>query len=79
MSFSNADVGDKPADPQTTKAKADATLNEKITHLNKLTDSCKFAMMTTKESSSNMLVSRCMAIGAKVRPGPGSAFPAALA
>jgi hypothetical protein len=66
MSFSNTNVGDKPADPQVHKSKEDATLNEKVTALNKLTDACKFAMMTTRTPSNGKLVSRCMAVGGKV-------------
>jgi len=70
MSFSNTNVKtDKPADPQTHKAKEDATLNEKITDLNAFTDSCKFAMMTTRTPATGLLVSRCMAVGAKENGG----------
>jgi len=68
MSFSNTNTGDKPADPYK-KANTDteATVKQKVEDLSAFMSSCKFGMMTTRDAQSGMLVSRCMALAAKVR------------
>jgi hypothetical protein len=65
--FSNTDTGSKPADPYK-KANTDteAPLDEKVEDLSNFMKSCKFGMMTTRDSSSGHLVSRCMALAAQV-------------
>lgn len=65
MSFSNAETGDKPADPYTDKNKQEPSLKEKIDDLVAFEDKCKFCMMTTN-SQEGVLASRCMALAAKV-------------
>ncbi|TVY86043.1 Protein bli-3 [Lachnellula willkommii] len=67
MSFSNADTGSKPADPYKAKNIDEATIQEKIEGLSEFISACKFGMMTTRHGSSGALVSRCMALAAKVR------------
>ena len=66
MSFSNADTGDKPADPYKEVNKTEPGLKEKVEDLVNFIESCKFGMMTTRVESSGLLVSRCMALAAKV-------------
>ena len=68
MSFSNADTGDKPADPYKATNLDTPDLKIKVEELTKFIDSCKFGMMTTRIESSGLLTSRCMAIAAKVIP-----------
>ena len=65
--FSNTSVpGDKPADPYTAKNKDDEqSLSEKIEALSNFVSANKFGMMTTR-ASDGLLVSRCMALAAKV-------------
>lgn len=65
--FSNANTGSKPADPYTAKNKDDPTLSEKVEDLSNFISASKFGMMTTHTKDSNLLVSRCMALAAKVR------------
>ncbi|KAL8734309.1 MAG: hypothetical protein Q9166_001507 [cf. Caloplaca sp. 2 TL-2023] len=65
MSFSNADTGDKPADPYKAANKTEPKLKEKVEDLVNFIESCKFGMMTTRIESSGLLVSRCMALAAK--------------
>ena len=67
MSFSNADTGDKPADPYKAVNKTEPELAEKIEDLVGFIEQCKYGMMTTRIASSGLLVSRCMALAAKVR------------
>jgi len=70
MSFSNADTGSKPADPYKAKnADDDVSLKEKVEDLSEFISACKFGMMTTRDGSSGMLVSRCMALAAKENGG----------
>lgn len=66
MSFSNTDTGDKPADPYKAVNKTEPELKEKIEDLVNFIESCKYGMMTTRIESSGLLVSRCMALAAKV-------------
>ncbi|KAI0132931.1 hypothetical protein BJ170DRAFT_592873 [Xylariales sp. AK1849] len=68
-SFSNTDTGSKPADPYTKENKDDAPVSEKIETLENFISSSKFGMMTTRDSSSGKLVSRCMAVAAKEAGG----------
>jgi general stress protein 26 len=74
MSFSNTDTGSKPQDPYKEKNKDETSLREKIEDLVAFMEKCKFAMMTTRIDSSGLLVSRCMALAAKVQP-ISSPFP----
>lgn len=67
MSYSNTDTGSKPADPYKEVNKTDPGLKEKVEDLVSFIESCKFGMMTTRIESSGLLVSRCMALAAKVR------------
>ena len=66
MSFSNADTGAKEADPYKSKNIDTPTLKEKVEDLNEFIDACKFGMMTTRDGKTCALVSRCMAVAAKV-------------
>lgn len=66
MSYSNADTGSKPADPYKEVNKSEPALKEKVEDLVTFIESCKFGMMTTRIESSGLLVSRCMALAAKV-------------
>jgi hypothetical protein len=67
MSFSNADTGSKPSDPYKQKNLEDASLKDKVEDLITFAEKCKFCMMTTRIADSGMLVSRCMALAAKVK------------
>jgi len=69
MSFSNADTGDKSANPATDKSKGDLPLKQKVDDLVAFMDKCKFAMMTTRIGSTGQLTSRCMALSAKESGG----------
>ncbi|MCJ1483002.1 BLI-3 blue-light-inducible Bli-3 protein [Schaereria dolodes] len=63
--FSNADTGDKPADPyKATNKDEPSELKEKVQDLVSFMKACKFAMMTTRIGETGMLVSRCMALAA---------------
>lgn len=67
MSFSNADTGSKNADPYTEKnLQKDTPLKEKVEDLITFVEKQKFCMMATRIGSSGLLVSRCMALAAKV-------------
>lgn len=65
MSFSNANTGSKDADPYTTKNASDPSLKEKVEDLKTFVDRNKFCLLTTKNTS-GLLVSRAMALAAKV-------------
>ncbi|KAL9100893.1 MAG: hypothetical protein Q9163_003785 [Psora crenata] len=65
MSFSNADTGNKPADPYKEKNLTYPDLKTKVEDLVKFMEACKFGMMTTRIGSSGLLTSRCMALAAK--------------
>lgn len=65
-SFSNTDTGSKPADPYTAANKDEPGVEQKFTALDKFISSRKFGMMTTRDPSSGKLISRCMAVAAKV-------------
>lgn len=67
MSFSNTDTGSKPADPYTAKnLEQPDSLQEKVGDLIGFVEKSKYCMMTTRIASSGLLVSRCMALAAKV-------------
>jgi len=66
MSFSNTDTGSKPADPYKANNLDDPTIKEKVEGLSEFITACKFGMMTTRDSSSGALMSRCMALAGKV-------------
>lgn len=66
--FSNANTGDKPADPYgAANADPKASLKEKVEALSKFAQNCKFGMMTTRDTSNGKLSSRCMAVAGQVR------------
>ncbi|MCJ1446441.1 MAG: hypothetical protein MMC23_006946 [Stictis urceolatum] len=69
MSYSNADTGDKPANPAAIKSNDDIPIGDKVLQLSEFMDKCKFAMMTTRVGSTGQLVSRCMALSAKETGG----------
>lgn len=76
MSFSNANAGDKPADPYKQKnLEEDITIQQKVEDLNEFITGCKFGMLTTRDASSGGLFSRCMALATQVpRPSLLSIF-----
>jgi len=68
MSFSNTSTGDAPADPyKKANLDDDVPLSQKVEKLAEFITACKFGMMTTRDSGSPHLVSRCMALAAKER------------
>jgi len=66
MTYSNADTGNKTADPYVAKNTDHAALSEKVEDLVNFVENQKFCMMTTRIASTGMLASRCMALAAKV-------------
>jgi len=63
MSYSTTNTGDKPADPYKAKnLDTETSVEEKVNDLIEFVTKCKTGMMTTRDSGSGMLVSRCMAI-----------------
>ncbi|KAM7200814.1 putative BLI-3 blue-light-inducible Bli-3 protein [Rhypophila sp. PSN 637] len=63
--FSNADTGDKPADPyKAANLDKETSLEQKITDLSDFMQHCKFCMMTTHDTNTGHLASRCMALAA---------------
>jgi hypothetical protein len=64
--FSNAQTGDKTADPYTAKNLQEPSLKEKVEDLLAFIDKTKFGMLTTQTADSDLLASRCMALAAKV-------------
>jgi len=66
MSYSNTQTGGKAADPYTQKNLDDPPVEQKVKDLVTFVEKCKFCMMTTHMASSGWLVSRCMALAAKV-------------
>jgi len=74
MSFSNADTGNKPEDPYKEKNIDHASIKDKVEDLSEFVSACKFGMMTTRDGSSGALVSRCMALAAKVLLPSNSLF-----
>lgn len=65
MSYSNANIRSKPADPYKEKILKKPSLKDKVEDLVALPDKCKFCMMTTRMGRSRLLVSRCIALAAK--------------
>src|SRR4051812_29514316 len=65
-SFSNAQTGDKPADPYTQKNLDSTSLKEKVEDLFNFIDKTKFCLLTTQTADSDLLASRAMALAAKV-------------
>jgi hypothetical protein len=65
MSYSNADTGSKTADPYKQENIDEASLSTKVEDLISFAEKCKFCMMTTR-TDDGLLVSRCMAMAAKV-------------
>ncbi|KAI1870582.1 uncharacterized protein JN550_005125 [Neoarthrinium moseri] len=64
--FSNTNTGSKSAEPIKDKnIDRDVPLKEKIEALSEFITSRKFAMMTTRDTSSGQLVSRAMALAGK--------------
>ena len=60
-------IGDKPADPYKAKnTENEVPVKEKMEGLLAFIDKCRYAMMTTRDSSSGLLASRCMELAAKV-------------
>jgi general stress protein 26 len=77
-SFSNADVGNKTADPYTAKNIDPASLKDKVEDLFAFINKTKFCMLTTQAADSDLLASRCMALAAQVRSPPHlQSFPPA--
>lgn len=66
MSFSNTSTGDKPADPYKKANEEEVDLKTKVNDMVDFITKAKFGMMTTHESETNNLVSRCMALAATV-------------
>lgn len=67
--FSNTSTGDKPADPyKAANLDNEVPLTQKVEDLSQFITNCKFGMMTTRDAHKDgNLVSRCMALAAKVR------------
>jgi hypothetical protein len=64
--FLNTDMGSKPADPYKEKNLDGAPIKEKVEDLSEFISNCKFGMMTTRDGTTGRLVSRCMALAAKL-------------
>ncbi|KAK1988420.1 pyridoxamine 5'-phosphate oxidase [Colletotrichum cereale] len=70
MSFSNADTGNKAADPyKAANLDNDVSVKEKVEDFVKFADKSKFGMMTTRDAKSGALVSRAMALAATENGG----------
>ncbi|KAF2760037.1 hypothetical protein EJ05DRAFT_484908 [Pseudovirgaria hyperparasitica] len=65
--FSNSDAANP--DPYKEKNKEEPSLDEKVKDLITFADKSKFCMMTTKDSETGLLVSRCMALAGKEKNG----------
>ena len=64
--FSNAETGNKNADPYTQKNLEEPSLKEKVEDLFTFVDKTKFCLLTTQTAGSDLLASRAMALAAKV-------------
>jgi len=74
-SFSNTNTGSKPADPYMAKNKdTDVSTQDKVDALERFVSAAKFGMMTTRDTSSGRLVSRCMAVAGKESGGTDFLF-----
>ncbi|KAK6223166.1 hypothetical protein QIS74_04011 [Colletotrichum tabaci] len=70
MSFSNADTGNKTADPyKAANLDNDVSVKEKVETFVKFAEKSKFGMMTTRDAKSGALVSRAMALAATENGG----------
>ncbi|KAK2046395.1 pyridoxamine 5'-phosphate oxidase [Colletotrichum somersetense] len=70
MSFSNADTGNKPADPyKAANLDNDVSVKEKVEAFVNFANKSKFGMMTTRDAKSGALVSRAMALAATENGG----------
>ncbi|KAK2063551.1 pyridoxamine 5'-phosphate oxidase [Colletotrichum caudatum] len=70
MSFSNADTGNKPADPyKAANLDNDVSVKEKVEAFVSFANKSKFSMMTTRDAKSGALVSRAMALAATENGG----------
>ncbi|KAI9931963.1 hypothetical protein ASPWEDRAFT_40219 [Aspergillus wentii DTO 134E9] len=65
----NTSVGNQPVDPYRSKSVEDPPLPKKVEDLSKLISDIKLGMLTTKSSSGDDLVSRCMALADKENGG----------
>lgn len=64
--LSNTDDHEKPPDPyKAANLDECVSIKDKVRDLSKFVDSCKFGIMTTRDSSSGALFSRCMVVAAK--------------
>ncbi|KAI0995131.1 hypothetical protein K3495_g13050 [Podosphaera aphanis] len=62
-------INSKPVDSYKEKNFDDASLKEKVNDLTQFIDSCKFGILTTRDSSTGTLASRCMVVAAKENDG----------
>jgi len=68
-SFSNTNTGNKHADPYKEKNLDNVSIKEKVDGLSEFISACKFGMLTTRNSSTGYLSSRCMALAATENGG----------
>ena len=68
----NTTTGNHPLDPYKTQNFEDPPLAQKIEDLVDFISEVKFGMLTTKQSNGELLISRCMALAAKVSKTPKS-------
>lgn len=65
--FSAADTGAKTADPyRDANLDTETSIKGKVEDLVTFVEGLKFGLMTTRQDRTGMLVSRCMAVAAKV-------------
>lgn len=69
--FSNTDINKQTADPykEANKDEVDVSLKTKVEDLLNFITDLKYGMMTTRQTGTGCLVSRCMALAAKVSEG----------
>lgn len=70
-SYSNADTGNKSADPYKEKNIDNASLKDKVQDLTTFIEKTKLCLMTTLVADTNKLASRAMALAATVSKGFG--------
>lgn len=64
-------IGDKPADPyKAENTENEVPIKEKMEGLLAFMDRCRYGMMTTRDTTSGLLASRCMELAATVCPPP---------
>lgn len=66
MSYSNADTGNKAADPYKEKNLDNASLKDKVQDLTAFVEKTKLCLMTTLVAETNQLATRAMALAATV-------------